>query len=387
MPSFNELLERCRLQVEFVELEAAHTLWTARDEGSCVFLDVRERDEYDSGHLEGALWLSRGVLELRVESLVPERTTPLMVYCAGDIRSAFAVHRLKELGYVGAKVMRDGFDGWKQHGFPIHIERTLNSEQRSRYSRHLRIPEVGDHGQQKLLDSKILLLGAGGLGSAAALYLAAAGVGTLGIVDSDVVDASNLQRQILHTSRRIGEPKVDSARTTLNALNPDVNVVTYGTRLTAHNVLSIFAGYDLVIDGGDNFPTRYLVNDACVHLGLPNVHGSVYRFEGQVSVFAPPRGPCYRCLYPEPPPPELAPSCQEAGVLGVLPGVIGVLQATEAIKLLLGVGTPLIGRLLCFDALAATFQTLTLPRDRHCKMCSDDAQWNGFGEVEDHCAT
>ncbi|PIW01977.1 MAG: molybdopterin biosynthesis protein MoeB [Deltaproteobacteria bacterium CG17_big_fil_post_rev_8_21_14_2_50_63_7] len=387
MPSFTELLEQVRTEVEFVEPGAAHTLWRNRaEQPALVFLDVREREEFDAGHLDGAVWLSRGLLELRIEAMVPDRGTQLLVYCAGDTRSAFAVKRLQELGYSRAKVLRMGFEGWKRAGFPVHIERTLSAEQRVRYGRHLRIPEVGDAGQQKLLDAKVLLLGAGGLGSAAAFYLAAAGVGTLGIVDSDVVDASNLQRQILHSSRRIGDSKVDSARETLNALNADVAVIPYGVRLTAENALSIIDGYDLVIDGADNFSTRYLVNDACVHLGLPNIHGSVYRFEGQVTVFSPPEGPCYRCLYPEAPPPELAPNCQEAGVLGVLPGVIGVLQATEAIKLILGVGAPLVGRLLCFDGLAGSFQTLKLKREASCPACGDDRRWTGLSDLSEHCA-
>jgi molybdopterin/thiamine biosynthesis adenylyltransferase len=270
----------------------------------------------------------------------------------------------------------------------VHIAESLTQDQLTRYSRHLIIPEIGEKGQKKLLDSKVLMMGAGGLGSPAALYLAAAGVGQLGIIDSDVVDRSNLQRQVLHTDDRVGEPKVESARQTINGLNPDVDVEIFNERLTSDNIMSVFEGYDLVVDGGDNFPTRYLVNDACVKLGIPNVHGSVYRFEGQATAFVPGEGPCYRCLYPEPPPPEFAPSCQEAGVLGVLPGVIGLLQAIEVIKLLVGIGKPLVGRLLAFDGLEAEFRELKLRRDPECPVCGDhiEAEDIEFIDYEQFCS-
>ena len=353
--------------------------------GDAVFVDVRAETETADGHVDGALLIPRGFLELRIEDKVAAKDVEIVVYCAGGTRSALAAATLAQIGYSNVSSMSEGFGGWKQAGFGFTVPRVLTPEQKTRYSRHLLIPEVGEAGQQKLLDSKVLMLGAGGLGCPAAYYLAAAGIGTLGIIDSDVVDRSNLQRQILHTDDRVGVPKVESAKQTLLALNPEVNVVAYNERLTSDNVLEIFEGYDLVVDGGDNFPTRYLVNDACVHLGLPNVTGSVYRFEGQVTVIKPKEGPCYRCLYPEPPPPEFAPSCQEAGVLGVLPGTMGLLQATEVIKVLLGIGTPLIGRLMLYDALDQKFRELKIRRDPDCKMCGDNAEFTGFVEYEQFC--
>lgn len=352
---------------------------------SAVFLDVRAETETADGHIEGALLVPRGFLELRIEERVPSQQAEIIVYCAGGTRSALAAHSLQALGYTNVTSMSEGFGGWKQAGFGFTVPTVLSPEQRTRYSRHLLIPEVGEAGQHKLLNSKVLLLGAGGLGSPAAYYLAAAGVGTLGIIDSDVVDRSNLQRQILHADDRVGVPKVDSAKQTLLALNPGVTVHVHNQRLIAENVLELFDGYDLVVDGGDNFPTRYLVNDACVYLGIPNVTGSVFRFEGQVTVIKPHEGPCYRCLYPEPPPPEFAPSCQEAGVLGVLPGTIGLIQATEVIKLLLDIGTSLVGRLVLYDALDQKFRELRIRRDPDCRMCGDDAEFTGFEEYEQFC--
>src|SRR5262249_38205944 len=312
----------------------------------------------------------RGFLESQVESKVPDHDAAIVVYCAGGTRSAFAAETLGQLGYGDVVSMAGGFNKWKDEGRPWTTPKTLTPEQRNRYQRHLLLPEVDVEGQQKLLESKVLLIGAGGLGSPAALYLAAAGVGTLGVIDMDVVDASNLQRQILHNLDRVGERKVDSAKKTLTTLNPDVNVVTYDVRLGADNVLQIFDGYDVIVDGTDNFPTRYLVNDASLKLDIPVVHGSIFRFEGQASVYLPHEGPCYRCQVPEPPPAELAPSCAEAGVLGVLPGIIGSIQAMEAIKLLLGIGDPLAGRLLAYDALEESFRTFQLPPDPQCAACS-----------------
>jgi adenylyltransferase/sulfurtransferase len=300
---------------------------------------------------------------------VPDKGRPVVLYCAGGARSAFAAKALEELGYADVASVAGGFGAWKGAGLPWDVPRTLTADQRRRYGRHLTLPEVGEAGQRRLLDAKVLLVGAGGLGSPAALYLAAAGVGTLGIVDADVVDDSNLQRQVIHATDRVGTPKVESARTAIEALNPDVTVVPHRTRLAKENALELLAPYELVVDGSDNFATRYLVNDACVLLGKPNVHGSIFRFEGQATVFAAGRGPCYRCLFPEPPPPELAPNCAEAGVLGLLPGVIGLLQATEAAKLILGIGEPLIGRLLVYDALRADFRELKIDRDPDCPIC------------------
>jgi adenylyltransferase/sulfurtransferase len=351
-----------------------------------VVLDVREREEYEQGLIPGSIHIPRGNLETRIESRVPDRSTPLIVYCASGTRSAYAAKTLAELGYTDVVSMAGGFSGWKQNGYDWTLPRTLRPDQFERYSRHVLIPEVGEEGQLQLLDSKVLLIGAGGLGSPAGLYLAAAGVGTLGIIDADVVDSSNLQRQILHTVDRIGTPKVDSAEATIRALNPDVAVVKYATRLTSENVLDVITGYDVIVDGTDNFPTRYLLNDASLVAGIPVVHGSIYQFEGSVTVYKPHDGPCYRCQYPEPPPPELAPSCAEGGVLGVLPGVIGTLQATEAVKLLLGIGEPLVGRQLRYDALAMEFVELKMRRDPECPVCSKDPDDIEFIDYEQFCA-
>jgi molybdopterin/thiamine biosynthesis adenylyltransferase/rhodanese-related sulfurtransferase len=350
-----------------------------------AFLDVREPEEYDQGAIPGAVHLPRGNLEFQVEGRLPDKNSPVVVYCAGGVRSAFAAQTMGELGYTDVASLVGGFNRWKDEGRPWSIPQTLTADQRNRYQRHLLLPEVGEAGQQKLLNSKVLLLGAGGLGSPAALYLAAAGVGTLGIIDMDVVDASNLQRQILHNMDRIGERKVDSAKKTLTAINPDVNVSTYDVRLGADNILDIIDGYDVIVDGTDNFPTRYLVNDASLLKRIPVVHGSIFRFEGQVTVFDPYNGPCYRCLIPEPPPAELAPSCSEAGVLGVLPGIVGSIQALEAIKMLLGLGDPLVGRLLAFDALEESFRSFKVRRDPECPACGPDAGPIVIAEYDDLC--
>jgi molybdopterin/thiamine biosynthesis adenylyltransferase/rhodanese-related sulfurtransferase len=350
-----------------------------------LFVDVREADEYAQGALPGALHLPRGLLELQVEGRVPDKDRKIIVYCAGGTRSALAAQALGQLGYSDVASMAGGFNKWKDEGRDWAAPRTLDAAQRNRYQRHLLLPEIGEEGQQRLLGSKVLLLGAGGLGSPAALYLAAAGVGTIGIVDMDVVDSSNLQRQILHNLDRNGERKVDSAKTTLTAMNPDVDVVTYDVRLGAGNVLEIIDSYDVIVDGTDNFPTRYLVNDAALVKRIPVVHGSIFRFEGQATVFYPYKGPCYRCLVPEPPPAELAPSCAEAGVLGVLPGIIGSIQAVEAIKLLLELGEPLVGRLLAYDALEQTFRTFKIRRDPACPACGEHAGEIVIAEYDDLC--
>ncbi|MDQ6613901.1 MAG: molybdopterin-synthase adenylyltransferase MoeB [Actinomycetota bacterium] len=367
MPSFRDLLKSTKANIREVDTAGAAQ---AIDRPGTIVLDVREADEYEQGALLGAVHIPRGFLESQVEGKIGDHDAPVVVYCAGGVRSAFAAETLQELGYGNVVSMDGGFNRWKDEGRPWRTPATLTPEQRNRYQRHLLLPEVDVKGQQKLLDSKVLLIGAGGLGSPAALYLAAAGVGTLGIIDMDVVDASNLQRQILHNLDRVGERKVDSAKKTLTALNPDVNVVTYDVRLGADNVLPIFEGYDVIVDGTDNFPTRYLVNDASLKLDIPVVHGSIFRFEGQASVYLPHQGPCYRCQVPEPPPADLAPSCAEAGVLGVLPGIIGSIQAMEAIKLLLGIGEPLSGRLLAYDAMDESFRTFKVPRDPECAACS-----------------
>ncbi len=359
MPSFRELLAETKATIAETDPAGAEAAMAA----GATLVDVREPDETAQGVVPGSVQIVRGNLEAQVEARIPDKSTPLVVMCAGGVRSAFATTTLESLGYTDVTSMDGGFNRWKDEGRAWEVPRTLTADQRNRYSRHLLLPEVGEAGQQKLLAAKVLLLGAGGLGSPAALYLAAAGVGTIGIIDMDVVDESNLQRQILHNLDRVGERKVDSARTTLEAMNPDLEVITFDERLGADNIMDILAGFDVVVDGADNFPSRYLLNDASVKLGIPVVHGSIFRFEGQVTVFDPLDGPTYRDLLPEPPPPELAPSCAEAGVLGVLPGIVGSIQALEAIKLILGLGDSLRGRLLAFDALEMTFREYKLNVD------------------------
>jgi molybdopterin/thiamine biosynthesis adenylyltransferase/rhodanese-related sulfurtransferase len=359
MATFRDLLSAAKSEIDEVSTEGA----AAHIAQGYTVLDVREPDEYQEGALTGAIHIPRGHLESQIESRISDKTTPVVVYCAGGVRSAFAAKTMLELGYQTVESMAGGFGRWKDEGRPWKQPASLNAEQMNRYKRHLLLPEVGVEGQKKLLDSKVLLLGAGGLGSPAALYLAAAGVGTIGIVDMDEVDASNLQRQILHNIDRIGDRKVDSAKKTLTMLNPDVDVVTYDTRLAASNIIDIISGYDVIVDGADNFPSRYLLNDASVKLGIPVVHGSIFRFEGMVSVFHPTQGPTYRDMVPEPPPAELAPSCAEAGVLGVLPGIIGSIQALETIKVILGLGEPLIGRILSVDTTEMEFRVFNLRPD------------------------
>jgi molybdopterin/thiamine biosynthesis adenylyltransferase/rhodanese-related sulfurtransferase len=355
--------------------------------GDALFLDVREQGEWDLGHVPDAVHVPLGLLEDRVAGELPDRSREVVVYCAHGRRSLAALATLRALGYDRSRHLVDGFVEWEKSGLPVVVPSTLEPDQRLRYSRHLLIPELGEPGQRRLLEARVLLIGAGGLGSPASLYLAAAGVGTLGIVDDDVVDESNLQRQIAHSTHRLGDPKVESARDTLTALNPDVQVKTFQERLSSENIDRILAeGWDVIVDGADNFPTRYLVNDASVWHGIPVVHGSIYRFEGQATVFQPGEGPCYRCLFPTPPPPELAPSCAEGGVLGVLPGVIGSLQANEAIKLVTGIGDPLVGRLLLFDALSATFTEVALRRDPDCPVCGEHPTVTEYIDYAEFCA-
>jgi molybdopterin/thiamine biosynthesis adenylyltransferase/rhodanese-related sulfurtransferase len=360
MATFRDLLANAKSQITEIDTADAQRRIEA---GGVVVLDVREPDEYEQGALPNVLHIPRGHLEAQIEGRATDRDQEIVVYCAGGVRSAFAASTLQELGYTNVLSMAGGFGKWKDEGREWRQPVTLTPDQRNRYQRHLLLPEVGVEGQAKLLGAKVLMLGAGGLGSPAALYLAAAGVGTIGIVDMDDVDASNLQRQILHNMDRIGERKVESARMTIAKLNPDVKVKTYDTRLDASNIMEIMSGYDVVVDGADNFPSRYLLNDASVKLGIPVVHGSIFRFEGMVSVFHPKLGPTYRDMVPEPPPAELAPSCAEAGVLGVLPGIIGSIQALETIKIILELGDPLIGRILSVDTTEMSFRVFKLRAD------------------------
>ena len=384
-----EVLRRIKSRIDEIDPAAAREQLS----NGAVLVDVREPEEWATGHIPGAKHVPKSYLESRIEGAVPDRSAHVILYCASGNRSAWAARTLiEDLGYEHVESMTGGFTLWKDRGYDVELPRTLSAEQRERYSRHLLLPEVGTEGQQKLLDAKVLLLGAGGLGSPAALYLAAAGVGTLGIVDNDEVDISNLQRQVIHSSERVGVPKVDSAEQTINALNPDVKVQKYPLRLGAENIMEVLPGYDVVVDGLDNFPTRYLLNDASVRLGIPVVSAAILGFEGQLSVFKPYDGPCYRCLFPVPPPAELAPSCGANGVLGVLPGTMGLLQATEVIKLILGEGDPLIGRLLMYDALAASFTEVKVRRDPQCPICSRhpeaiaDEEMGLFPDYEAFCA-
>ena len=381
MPNFRELLQLAKSEIVEVTTEEAENLI----EEGWLLLDVREPDEYEQGAIATSLHIPRGNLESAIEGALPNKETKVIAMCAGGARSAFAAQTLQNLDFQNIVSMKGGFNQWKDENRPWIIPQTLNSDKRNRYQRHLLLPEIGDEGQMKLLDSKVLCIGAGGLGSPASLYLAAAGVGTLGIVDMDVVDESNLQRQILHNQDRVGELKVDSAKKTLTALNRDIKVVTYNVRLSAENIEEIISGYDVVVDGTDNFPIRYILNDASAKTGIPVVHGSIFRFEGQVTVFDPKVGPTYRDMVPEPPPPELAPSCAEAGVLGVLPGVIGSLQGLEAIKLLLDLGDSLVGRLLTFDALEMTFREFKLHRDPNLKITWENRDKIQIIDLDGHC--
>jgi molybdopterin/thiamine biosynthesis adenylyltransferase/rhodanese-related sulfurtransferase len=382
--SFDDLMAEARSVVPEMTVDQVRERLAGNGK-SVALVDVREREEYREGHLPGALSLPRGFLEMRVEEAVPDRDAEVIAYCQGGTRSLIAARILKDMGYRNVTSMSGGFGAWKGAGYQWTADRQFTPDQLQRYSRHFILPEVGEAGQAKLLDARVLLIGAGGLGSPTAYYLAAAGVGTIGIVDDDVVDRSNLQRQILHADDRVGMPKVESAQRTLQGLNPDIKVIGYRERLSSENVRRLFADYDIIVDGCDNFPTRYLVNDACVFMNKTNVHGSIFQFEGQTTVFAPGQGPCYRCLFPEPPPPGAAPSCQEAGVLGVLPGLIGCVQAVETVKLILGVGRPLIGRLLHFDTLAMEIKTLKLRRDPDCPVCGERPTVTELVDYEEFC--
>jgi molybdopterin/thiamine biosynthesis adenylyltransferase/rhodanese-related sulfurtransferase len=383
--TYSDLLRRVRSEIREISLDELDRRLKAKE--PVVVVDVREKLERDQGYIPGSLHVPRSTLEQQIEQKVPDKTARIVLVCASGIRSAFAVKTLSELGYVNVEGASKGYIQWKDRGFPIEVPSLLTPAQQSRYSRHILLPEIGEEGQKRLLASRVLLLGVGGLGSPAALYLAAAGIGTLGLVDADVVDASNLQRQILHSTDRVGTSKVESGEKTIRGLNPDVKVVKYDERLTSDNVDRIFdAGWDVIIDGLDNFPTRYLVNDASVMKKIPVVHGSIFRFDGQITVFWPGKGPCYRCLYPAPPPPELAPSCAEAGVLGILPGIIGTLQATEAIKIVLDKGSPLVGRLLTYDSMAMKFRELKLRQDPACPMCGDNPTIHEYIDYEGFCA-
>jgi len=394
MPTtYTDLISDVRKRTKQVSLEDLKRRLEAGEKITLV--DVREKDEWRGGYIPGATSLPRGFLEIQAEQKLPDKNARIVAYCAGGTRSALAAATLQALGYTNVETANPGFVRWKDLGYPVETPPQLTDAQRERYSRHILLPEVGEAGQARLLQSKVLLLGAGGLGSPAALYLAAAGVGTLGVVDADVVDASNLQRQIIHATSRVGTPKVESASKAIAELNPDVKVVPHQERLTSANVERLFRDYEVVLDGTDNFPTRYLVNDASVWMGKPVVHGSIFRFDGQVTTFIPEKaaaklgvtaGPCYRCLYPEPPPPHLAPSCQEAGVLGILCGIIGTLQATEAIKILLGKGTTLAGRLLTYDSLKMKFRELKLRRAPDCPVCGPKPTITSYIDYEGFCA-
>jgi sulfur-carrier protein adenylyltransferase/sulfurtransferase len=391
MASGAELIRRAKERIREVDPKDVRDLMDHRN--GEVIVDVREQQEFEESHLPGAVHVPRGHLEARIEGAAADKSSRVVLYCASGNRSALAAKTLMdELGYENVESMTGGITLWKDRGYEVEVPRRLTDEQRERYSRHLLIPEIGIEGQLKLLDAKVLLLGAGGLGSPTALYLAAAGVGTLGIVDDDVVDLSNLQRQIAHANDRIGVPKVDSAEQSIHEINPDVEVVKYRTRLDASNIMEIIQGYDVIVDGVDNFPTRYLLNDATVRLKIPVVSASILGFDGQLSVFAPYEGPCYRCLYPTPPPAELAPSCGANGVLGALPGVMGVLQAIEVVKLVTGSGEPLIGRLLLYEALGTSFTDLKVRRDPDCPICSrepgeiSDEEMGVFPDYEQFCA-
>ncbi|HTP18270.1 MAG TPA: molybdopterin-synthase adenylyltransferase MoeB [Solirubrobacteraceae bacterium] len=388
-PSGAEVLRQIKSRIDEVDPAVVHE----QVGNGAVIVDVREPEEWSAGHIPGAVHVPKSYLESRIEGAVPDRSDHVVLYCASGNRSVWAARTLiEDLGYENVESMTGGFTLWKDRGYEVATPRTLTAEQRERYSRHLLLPEVGMDGQQKLLDAKVLLLGAGGLGSPAALYLAAAGVGTLGIVDNDEVDLSNLQRQVIHSTERIGVPKVDSAEQTITALNPDVKVEKYSLRLGPENIMDVLPGWDIVVDGLDNFPTRYLLNDASVRLGTPVVSAAILGFEGQLSVFKPYDGPCYRCLFPVPPPAELAPSCGANGVLGVLPGTMGLLQATEVVKLILGEGDPLVGRLVMYDALAATTTEVKVRRDPDCPICSrhpeaiSDEELGVFPDYEAFCA-
>jgi sulfur-carrier protein adenylyltransferase/sulfurtransferase len=378
------ILDEARSQIKSIDIDEARRML---EKPGTVLLDVREGDEWRQGHIPQAVGIPRGFLELRVEEKVPDHKTPVILQCASGTRSLLAARSLRELGYDNVYNLTGGFNAWKDRGLPWVADRQFTPDELTRYSRHFVIPEVGEKGQAKLLDSKVLLLGAGALGSSSSLYLAAAGVGTLGLVDFDVVDLSNLQRQIIHTTDRVGMLKTESAEKSIKAINPGIKVNRHEVRLTSDNVMDVIKDYDVIVNCGDNFPTRYLINDACVLAHKPLVDGAIFRFEGNATVFYPAKGgPCYRCLYPEPAPPDMAPSCAEAGVLGALPGIIGSIEALEAIKLILGAGEPLIGRMVYFDTLSKDYvRVLKIKRDPNCPVCSDHPTQTGLIDYEAFC--
>jgi sulfur-carrier protein adenylyltransferase/sulfurtransferase len=383
--TYAELLSDAKAQIKTVSLDELKRRLLARE--GYTIVDVREKDETRQGFIPGSVLLPRGFIEMQAEQKLSDKNAKLVTICAGGVRSAFAAKLLQDMGYKHVESANPGFVRWKDLRYPVESPADLTAAQLDRYSRHILLPEVGEKGQEKLLKARVLLLGAGGLGSPAALYLAAAGVGTIGLIDADTVDASNLQRQILHGTAKVGVPKVDSGRDRIEDLNPDVKVVPFQERLTSENIDRIFdQGWDVIVDGLDNFPTRYLVNDASIWKNIPVVHGSIFRFDGQVTTFYPRKGPCYRCLYPEPPPAHMAPSCSEAGVLGVLPGIVGTIQATEAVKLILERGAPLIGRLLMYDSLQMSFRTLKLRRDPECPVCGEQPTITSYIDYEGFCA-
>lgn len=383
--TYSDLLQEVKGQIKTVTLDEVKRRLEAKEPYTLV--DVREKDETRLGFIPGAVFLPRGFLEMQAEQKLPDKNAKIVVYCAGGTRSAFAAKLLQEMGYANVESANPGFIRWKDMRYPMDAPAELTAAQQDRYARHIMLPEIGEKGQEKLLKSRVLLLGAGGLGSPAALYLAAAGVGTLGLIDADVVDASNLQRQILHGTSTVGVSKVESGKARIKDLNPDVNVIAFDERLTSENIDRVLDhGWDVIVDGLDNFPTRYLINDASIWKNIPVVHGSIFRFDGQVTTFVPKKGPCYRCLYPEPPPAHLAPSCSEAGVLGVLPGIIGVIQATEAVKLILGAGEPLNGRLLMYESLRMRFSQVKLRRDPECPVCGEHPTITSYIDYEGFCA-
>ncbi len=380
-----DLLEAARSEIPEITPDEVNEMFK-NGQHPAALIDVREPDEFRGGYISGAEHVSRGFLELKIEQVVPDRATPIIAYCAGGVRSLLAGQVLKTMGYEDVKSMSGGYSKWKDLGHPVQVDKQMTAEQLDRYSRHFLLSQIGEKGQAKLLDAKVLLIGAGGLGSPAGLYLTAMGVGTIGIVDLDVVDMSNLQRQIIHTNDRVGTSKVESAKLTLTALNPDVNVITIEERLDRTNAMEILGQYDIIVNGADNFPTRYLVNDACVFLGKPIVDASIFKFEGQATVYDPANGgPCYRCLYPEPPPPGMVPSCQDAGVLGALCGTMGSIQATEVAKLIVGFGEPLVGKLLMYDAMKSQFRTLKVRHDPACPVCGDNPSITELIDYEFFC--
>jgi len=383
MSSFHQILSEAKSRIQETDAPGSAALLSQ----GYMILDVREPEEYEQGSVPNALHIPRGILESNIENHIPDYAQPIIVMCASGVRSVFATETLNQMGYSTVVSMNGGFNQWKQMGYECQTPHTLDPEQRNRYQRHLQLPEVGEEGQLSLLDAKVLLLGAGGLGSPAAMYLAAAGIGTLGIIDMDVVDESNLQRQILHNVERVGARKVDSAKETINALNPDVNVVTYDARLSSENILDVLEGYDVVVDGADNFPSRYLLNDASVKLGIPVVHGSIFRFEGQVTVFDPRDGVTYRDMQPEAPSENIVPNCAEAGVLGVLPGIVGSMQALETIKLILNIGENLSGRLVVFDSLEMTFHEYTIKKDPNNQITWESRHSIEITEIGEDCAS